>query len=116
MNAVVYNRAMADNPKKPLLVKKSDAKKGSLWHEFANRRIIKQHGGFDIPEGDLHAIPKIQTPVDPQLTSSEENKEVLSDIEKEIQHLKEKDHLALSSQHNDYTDPYETEEIQEEDE
>ena len=54
---------MADNSTKSiLLVKKSDAKKGSLWHEFANKRIIKQHGGYDIPEGDLHAIPKIQNP------------------------------------------------------
>jgi len=83
---------MSDDAKKPiLLVKKGDSKKGSLWNSLTNKRIIKQHGGFDIPEGDLHAIQKLSSPLDDQRTSPEETKVALSEIEKEIQHLKEKD-------------------------
>lgn len=76
------------NTKSPLLVKKDEAKKGVLWHELANKRIIKQHGGFDIPEGDRHAVHKFVSPVHFQEHSSEETQEVLSDLEKEIQQLK----------------------------
>ena len=82
---------MSDDGTKPiLLVKKKDSKKGSLWNKLTNRRIVKQHGGFDIPEGDLHAIPKYESPVDKPILSSEETKEALSDLEKEIRQLKEK--------------------------
>jgi len=80
-----------DNTKPILLVKKSDSKKGSLWSTFTNKRIIKQHGGFDIPEGDLHAVPKYHDPLERKTSSPEETKEVLSDIEKEIEQLKNKE-------------------------
>ena len=83
---------MSDDANKSVLfVKKSDSKKGSLWNKLTNRRIIKQHGGFDIPEGDLHAIPKYHSPVEKEEASEEETKEALYDIEKEIKQLKEKD-------------------------
>ncbi len=83
---------MSDDPQKNiLLVKKGDVKKASLWSKLTNTRIVKQHGGLDIPEGDLHAIPKYDNPVLGKESSPEETKEVLTDLEKEIQLLKEKD-------------------------
>ncbi len=83
---------MGDDMTKPrLLVKKNDARKGSLWNQLTNKRIIKQHGGFDIPEGDLHAIQKYENPLLPEQTSPEEINSALSHLEKEIQQLKEKD-------------------------
>lgn len=81
--------------KTPLLVKKSDSKKGSLWHDFAHSRIIKQHGGDEIPEGDLHAIHKPENPVLGQKSTPEETNAVLSDLEKEIQELKQKDNQQM---------------------
>ena len=70
---------------------KNDVKKASLWSKLTNKRIVKQHGGFDIPEGDLHAIPKYHNPLAEKMASPEETKEVLTDLEKEIQRLKEQD-------------------------
>ncbi|HVA97005.1 MAG TPA: hypothetical protein VND99_05095 [Candidatus Acidoferrales bacterium] len=82
---------MGNKVTKPiLLVKKSDSKKGSLWNDLTNNRIIKQHGGLDIPEGDLHAIKRFDGPVIIPETSPEETKEALSHLEEEIQSLKEK--------------------------
>src|SRR5579862_1412975 len=82
---------MSDDDTKPILfVKKKDSKKGSLWNKLTNRRIIKQHGGFDIPEGDLHAITKYENPIEKPAESSEETNETLSELEKEIKQLKEK--------------------------
>jgi len=84
-----------DDPSKPvLLIKKADAKKGSLWNKFTNKRIIKQHGGFDIPEGDLHAIAKYHSPIEQQTQSPEETNQVLSDLEKEINKLKDNERPA----------------------
>jgi len=80
-----------DANKSVLLIKKDDAKKGSLWSKMTNTRIVKQHGGFDIPEGDLHAVPKYHSPVDNKESSQEETKEVLSGLEEEIQKLKDKE-------------------------
>jgi hypothetical protein len=77
--------------KTPILVKKSESKKGSLWHDFANRRIIKQHGGFDIPDDDLHAVHKFVGPTLSTQASPEETNAVLSDIQKEIETLKQKE-------------------------
>lgn len=79
-----------DKTKSVIFVKKADSKKGSLWNVMTNRRIIKQHGGFDIPENDLHAIPKYQSPLEKQPETEEENNETLSDLEKEIKQLKNK--------------------------
>jgi hypothetical protein len=80
------------NPfKKSLLfVKKSDAKKGKLWNKMADERIIKQHGGYDIPEDDLHAVKRPSDPVMFPKATPEETNEALSEIEKEIQQLKQK--------------------------
>jgi NAD(P)H-dependent FMN reductase len=91
---------MSDDTNKPVLfVKKADSKKGSLWNKLTNRRIIKQHGGFDIPEGDNHAIPKYHSPLDEKQASPEETKETLTELEKEIRELKEKDrHTSLPPQ------------------
>lgn len=80
-----------NDTKTPLLIKKNEARKGSLWHEFANKRIIKQHGGFDIPEGDLHAVQKYDNPIQTSQQTSEEVNATLSDLEKEIRQLKERD-------------------------
>ncbi len=83
-----------DKTKSILLVKKSDSKKGSLWHILANKRIIKQHGGFDIPEDDLHAIPQYHSPVEKTPDAAEDTNETLTDIEKEIQQLKKHDDIT----------------------
>lgn len=77
--------------KTPLLVKKSEAKKGSLWHDFAHKRIIKQHGGLDIPEDDLHAVTKYVSPVPDPTETPEETDQVLSEIELQIKTLQEKE-------------------------
>ena len=74
-----------------LFVKKSDAKKGKLWNEIADDRVIKQHGGYDIPEDDLHAVKRQNDPVLFQKATPEETSEALSELEKEIQQLKQKD-------------------------
>ena len=82
---------MSDDPTKPaIFVKKAESKKGSLWNKLTNGRIIKQHGGFDIPEGDNHAIPKYHSPIEKPAEPSEETNETLSELEKEIKALKEK--------------------------
>ena len=82
---------MSDDKTKPVIfVKKSESKKGSLWNIMTNRRIIRQHGGFDIPENDLHAIPKYHSPIERLPESKEETNEVLSDLEQEIKQLKDK--------------------------
>src|SRR5271154_2781262 len=75
--------------KTPLFVKRADSKKGSVWHDFADKRFIKQHGGYDIPEGDNHAIPKYNDPVTAPTTTPEETNATLSDLEKQIKQLKE---------------------------
>ena len=90
-----------DNTKSILLVKKSDSKKGSLWNTLTHRRIIKQHGGMDIPENDLHAIHKYESPIPTPQTTSEEANAVLSDLEKEIQQLKIRDNQPRFSQNPD---------------
>lgn len=82
--------------KNPIFVKKSEATKGSLWNKYANKRIIEQHGGFDIPEGDLHAIHKFESPLKSSKISPEEMTTALSDIEKEIKELKEHDNQLLT--------------------
>jgi hypothetical protein len=101
---VVYNTTMSDDANKSILfVKQDDVKKGKLWNTITNRRIIKQHGGFDIPEGDLHAIPTYHSPVEGQNASPEDTKETLNELEKEINELKEKDkntQLPPGSQHD----------------
>lgn len=82
---------MSDDKTKPVLfVKKSESKKGRLWNVMTNRRIIKQHGGYDIPENDLHAIPKYHSPLEKPPESEDENNETLIDIEQEIKQLKNK--------------------------
>jgi hypothetical protein len=84
-----------DSTKTPLLVNKTDSKKGSLWHDFADKRFKKQHGGYDIPEGDLHAVHKYVGPVlGPQATSEETNA-ALSNLERELQQLKTKNQQSF---------------------
>jgi hypothetical protein len=80
-----------NNTKTPLLLKKDDAKKANIWHDFADMRFRKQHGGYDIPEGDNHAIQKYDSPIQTQQQSPQEVKEVLTELEKEIQQLKDKE-------------------------
>lgn len=42
-----------------LKVTKEEAQQGKSWHDIARGRANKQHGeGEEIPEGDIHAIPK----------------------------------------------------------
>ncbi len=112
---MVYNRHVSDDAAKPvLLVKKSDSNKGSLWNTLTNRRIIKQHGGFDIPKDDLHAIPKYENPVHTPQASLEETNSTLSDLEKEIQQLKEKDNQKAFQQqkHDEAKKHFEDEQMQ----
>lgn len=87
----------SDKTKSVIFVKKSDSKKGSLWNTLTNRRIIRQHGGFDIPENDLHAIHKYHSPLEAPPESEKENNETLSGIEQEIKQLKDKDDSIGSS-------------------
>ena len=75
--------------KTPIFVKKADSKRGSVWHDFADKRFRKQHGGYDIPEGDNHAIPKYNDPIRASTMTPEEINSTLSDLEKEIKQLKE---------------------------
>ena len=85
------NKAIRSATKIPILVKKSDSKKGSLWHDFAHRRIIRQHGGEEIPEGDLHAVQKYESPIKPPASDPKETEESLDYIQREIEHLKKYD-------------------------
>ncbi|MGI8420143.1 MAG: hypothetical protein ACR2LN_05890 [Candidatus Levyibacteriota bacterium] len=84
---------MSDDSSKvnPLFVKRSQAKKGDVWHDLANQRIHKQHHGGEIPEGDRHAIPRYHSPLDQNQSSPEETKIVLDDLETQIKVLKEKE-------------------------
>jgi hypothetical protein len=94
---ICYNRRMTKKKsvrsatKIPILVKKSDSKKGSLWHEFSHRRIIRQHGGDEIPEGDLHAVTKYVSPIKPPDNDPKDTEETLSYLQREIEHLKKRD-------------------------
>ena len=78
-------------PKPPIFVKKSESKKAKVWNRLSNDRIIKQHGGYDIPEGDLHAVKKFESPVQFEQQTPEETNEALSDLELEIEGLKQND-------------------------
>lgn len=85
---------MSDDQKipNPLFVKKKESKQGETWHKLANQRINKQHHGGEIPEGDRHFIPKFasleHTPTPP---SPEETEAKLTDLEKQVKELQEKD-------------------------
>lgn len=96
---ICYNVFMSNKSatKTPLFVKRTDASNGSLWNDYTNKRIMRQHGGYDIPEGDLHSIQKYQDPVFTPRSTQEETNAALSDIEKEIQQLKEKNGESLTS-------------------
>lgn len=90
---------MSVNIKKPaIFVKKRESKKGELWNELTNDRIIRQHGGFDIPEDDLHAVKKFESPVQIEKASPEETKAALSDLAQEIEGLRQKEFLLPQSQ------------------
>jgi hypothetical protein len=71
-----------------LLVKKDEAQKGKSWHDIARERATKQHGDPDnIPEGDIHAIPKISD--HEQLRKSpEETQNSLDSLEQKLEKLK----------------------------
>jgi len=75
--------------KSPLLVNKNDSKKGVIWSDLTNERIIKQHGGHKIPKNDLHAISEFVSPIEKQPDDPKETAATLHDIEKEINQLKE---------------------------
>jgi hypothetical protein len=99
---------MSEDKTKPvLLVKKADSKKGSLWNTLTNQRIIKQHGGFDIPEDDLHAIHKYSSPLVIPHESEEETKETLSELEQEIKQLKDNEDPNRQSQRESLAEPKE---------
>lgn len=98
--------------KPPLFVRRSDSKRGSFWHILSNKRIIRQHGGFDIPDDDLHAVPQYHSPVEISQESPEEIKAELSGIEKEINELKEKEERQTTPTKNKKTeddDPFDYE-------
>jgi hypothetical protein len=110
---ICYNTSMGIKVSKPpIFVKKSDSKKGKLWNNLANDRIIKQHGGYDIPEGDLHAVKRFESPVQFEEQTPEETNETLSDLTQEIEGLKQKEYKLPPPQHqtnhrdedNDFTD------------
>lgn len=84
-------KSIRKETKIPLLVKKAESKKGSIWHDFAHRRIIRQHGGDDIPEGDLHAVVKYESPVKPPEVDQKDTDETISYLQREIEHLKKYD-------------------------
>lgn len=81
--------------KTPFFVKKADSQKGSLWHDFADKRFKRQHGGYDIPEGDLHAVKKYESPLQASTATPDETNVVLSDLEKEIKQLKENEERVI---------------------
>lgn len=84
---------MSDDTKvpPPVLVKRSEAKKGSLWHAAAQKRFFKQHGGVDVenlPETDAHALRKIQDPMYVPPASAEEKKAAETSLIQKINALK----------------------------
>jgi len=83
---------------KSVLINKKASKKGRIWNDIASGRIVKQHGGYEIPEGDLHAIPKYDNPVQAKRASREEIHEALTDLEKEISELKSKERKSSENE------------------
>ena len=72
-----------------LLVRDNDAKKGELWSNTAKGRFIKQHGSVDeIPEGDAHAVPVYNDPLQLPSASPEEKKAAEEKLEEQIKSLK----------------------------
>lgn len=84
----------------PVLIKRSEAKKGSLWHAAAQKRFFKQHGGIDVenlPENDAHALMKIQNPAYTPPASTEERKDAENSLERKINELKNQSPLATQN-------------------
>lgn len=98
VSMVCYNDFVGNKFKKPLLfVKRSDAKKGSIWNELTNKRIREQHGGAEeLPENDIHAVKKFIGPILIPESSPEETNKALSALEHEINQLKEKEYTPSS--------------------
>jgi len=90
------------NPKPALFVKRSESKKGALWNRLTNDRIIRQHGGYDIPEGDLHAVKKFESPIQFPQASQEETDSALKELADEIEGLKKKSDQLAPPRHTRY--------------
>ena len=64
----------------------------STWSDTQKQRFIKQHGSIDeIPEGDAHAIPTYESPVDKKPPSAEETKAVEEELRKKLEALQKQD-------------------------
>lgn len=82
---------MSQSAKTPpaLLVNGASAQKSKLWGDAAKNRFIKQHGSVEeIPEGDAHAVPIYNSPVQPPPVSPEEQQAAEKKLEEQINALK----------------------------
>lgn len=71
-----------------LKVTKQEAEQGSSWNDLARRRANAQHGeGEEIPEGDIHHIPKIDYHAQVAQSNPEETKTALDALAEKIKHL-----------------------------
>lgn len=69
----------------------NSAKQSVTWGDTAKKRFIKQHGSIDdIPEGDAHAIPKYNSPIEKAKPTPEEAKAAEDSLNKKISELKNK--------------------------
>lgn len=94
---------MSDDTKvpPPVLIKRSEAKKGSLWHAAAEKRFFKQHGDVDVehlPENDAHALRKFHDPTYTPPASDAEKKAAEASLEKKINELKNQTKQAAPPQ------------------
>jgi hypothetical protein len=75
------------NNQSPLLTKKIDAEKGKNWNALARARENQQHKDPDnIPEGDIHAVRKIEGHAAP-VVPEEKTKAALASLEEQIKML-----------------------------
>ena len=82
---------MSDPAKTPpvLLVTDKTSHNGKVWSDTAKNRFIKQHGSVDdIPEGDAHAVPVYNSPVQPPPVTPEEQKAAEEKLTEQINALK----------------------------
>jgi polyhydroxyalkanoate synthesis regulator phasin len=81
-----------------LKVTKQEAQQGKSWHDIARGRATKQHGdGEEIPEGDIHAIPKHYQHPSLAQESPEALNETLSSLEEKIKQMQSQEARPTTS-------------------
>ncbi len=71
-----------------LNVTKQEAQQGRSWHDLARGRAQKQHGeGEEIPEGDIHAVVKLDNSTHLPQVNQEENKVAIGSLEERLKQI-----------------------------